>query len=101
MLSNTYHLYLRPGPDIVEEFGGLHDFMNVDIPILTDSGGFQVFSLGNPRNGGKSLVKIDENGVEFRSHLDGSKHYFTPERAMNIQAQLGADIIMAFDDVAP
>lgn len=74
--------------------------MNVNLPILTDSGGFQVFSLGNPRNGGPSLVKTDDEGVEFRSHHDGDKHYITPEKAMDIQSQLGADIIMAFDDVA-
>lgn len=100
MLSNTYHLMLRPGADIVEKMGGLHQFMNIDLPILTDSGGFQVFSLGNPRNGGKSLVKTDEDGVRFQSHLNGDKHYITPEVAMDIQSQLGADIIMAFDDVA-
>lgn len=100
MLSNTYHLMLRPGADIVEKMGGLHSFMNVDLPILTDSGGFQVFSLGNPRNGGPSLVKTDDEWVEFQSHLNGDKHYMTPERAMDIQSQLGADIIMAFDDVA-
>ncbi len=99
MLSNTYHLMLRPGADIVEKMGGLHRFMNVELPILTDSGGFQVFSLGNTRSG-RSLVKTDDEGVEFQSHLDGTKHYITPERAMDIQSQLGADIIMAFDDVA-
>lgn len=91
---------LRPGADIIEKMGGLHKFMNVDLPILTDSGGFQVFSLGNPRKGGDSLVKTDEDGVEFRSHHDGDKHYITPEKAMQIQSQLGADIVMAFDDVA-
>lgn len=100
MLSNTYHLMLRPGADVVEKMGWLHTFMNVDLPILTDSGGFQVFSLGNPRNGGPSLVKTDDEGVEFQSHLNGDKHYMTPEKAMDIQSQLGADIIMAFDDVA-
>lgn len=100
MLCNTYHLMLRPGADIVEKMWGLHKFMNVDLPILTDSGGFQVFSLWNPRNGGESLVKTDDEGVEFRSHHDGDKHYITPEKAMDIQSQLGADIIMAFDDVA-
>ncbi|MBP7773753.1 tRNA guanosine(34) transglycosylase Tgt [Candidatus Gracilibacteria bacterium] len=100
MLSNTYHLMLRPGADIVEKMGGLHSFMNVSLPILTDSGGFQVFSLGNPRNGGPSLVKTDDEGVEFQSHLNGDKYYMTPEKAMDIQSQLGADIIMAFDDVA-
>ncbi|HBB26866.1 TPA: tRNA guanosine(34) transglycosylase Tgt [Candidatus Gracilibacteria bacterium] len=109
MLSNTYHLYLRPGDETIAHFGGLHEFMNIDIPILTDSGGFQVFSLGQMKNSpgskesgeSKSLVKITEDGVEFRSHLDGSKHMFTPERAMQIQANLGADIIMAFDECAP
>ncbi len=99
MLSNTYHLMLRPGADIVEKMGGLHKFMNIDLPILTDSGGFQVFSLGNTRSG-KSLVKTDDEGVDFQSHLDGTKYYVTPEKAMDIQSQLGADIIMAFDDVA-
>lgn len=109
MLSNTYHLYLRPGDETIAHFGGLHEFMNIHIPILTDSGGFQVFSLGQMKNSPgskeagetKSLVKITEDGVEFRSHLDGSKHLFTPERAMQIQANLGADIIMAFDECAP
>lgn len=109
ILSNTYHLYLRPGDETIAHFGGLHEFMNIDIPILTDSGGFQVFSLGQMKNSPgskksgeiKSLVKITEDGVEFRSHLDGSKHMFTPERAMQIQANLGADIIMAFDECAP
>ncbi len=91
ILSNTYHLYLRPGADIVEKAGGLHKFMNWDKPILTDSGGFQVFSLGK-------LRKITEDGVTFSSHIDGSKHLFTPERVMEIQTQLGADIMMAFDE---
>ena len=100
MLSNTYHLMLRPGADIVEKMGGLHKFMNVDIPILTDSGGFQVFSLGHTRSG-RSLVKTTEEGVRFQSHIDGSKHFVSPEDAMDIQSKLGADIIMAFDDVAP
>jgi queuine tRNA-ribosyltransferase len=94
VLSNTYHLYLRPGQDIVSEAGGLHDFMNWKGPILTDSGGFQVFSLG-------PLRKIDENGVMFRSHIDGSEHYFSPEKSIEIQEALGADIIMAFDECAP
>jgi len=97
ILSNTYHLYLRPGENLVKKMGGLHKWINWDKPILTDSGGFQVFSLG----GDKGMVKIDENGVEFKSHLDGSKHYFTPEKAMQIQHDLGADIIMAFDECAP
>ena len=100
MLSNTYHLMLRPGADIVEKMGGLHTFMNIDLPILTDSGGFQVFSLGHTRSG-RSLVKTTEEGVRFQSHLDGSKHFVSPEDAMDIQSKLGADIIMAFDDVAP
>jgi queuine tRNA-ribosyltransferase len=91
ILSNTYHLYLRPGPDLIADFGGLHRFMQWDSPILTDSGGFQVFSL-------ESLRKIDEEGVTFRSHLDGSQHRFTPEHIIAIQEKLGADIIMAFDE---
>ena len=90
ILSNTYHLYLRPGHEIVKQAGGLHKFMNWDRPILTDSGGFQVFSLS-------SLRKISDEGVEFRSHLNGSKHFITPEKDMEIQEALGADIIMAFD----
>jgi len=94
ILSNTYHLYLRPGPELIADFGGLHQFMQWDGPILTDSGGFQVFSL-------ESLREIDEDGVTFRSHLDGSKHRFTPERVVAIQEQLGADIIMAFDECPP
>lgn len=94
ILSNTYHLYLRPGHDIVKKAGGLHQFMNWDRPILTDSGGFQVFSLG-------PLRKISEEGVEFRSHIDGSKHMLTPEKAMEIQNALGSDIMMAFDECAP
>lgn len=100
MLSNTYHLMLRPGADIVEKMGGLHTFMNIDLPILTDSGGFQVFSLGHTRSG-RSLVKTTEEGVRFQSHIDGTKHFVSPEDAMDIQSKLGADIIMAFDDVAP
>ena len=91
ILSNTYHLYLRPGQDIVKEAGGLHNFMRWDRPILTDSGGFQVFSLG-------ALRTISEEGVEFKSHLDGSKHFFSPESVMKIEEDLGADIIMAFDE---
>lgn len=91
ILSNTYHLYLRPGHELVKEAGGLHKFMNWDKPILTDSGGFQVFSLGN-------LRKINEEGVEFRSHVDGSKHFISPEKSMEIQNYLGSDIIMAFDE---
>lgn len=94
ILSNTYHLYLRPGHELVKKAGGLHEFMHWDKPILTDSGGFQVFSLG-------PLRKISEEGVEFRSHLDGSKHFLTPEKAMEIQNALGSDIMMAFDECAP
>ena len=91
ILANTYHLYLRPGQKIVKEAGGLHKFMNWDRPILTDSGGFQVFSLGDLRT-------ITEEGVEFKSHLDGSKHFFSPESVMQTEEDLGADIIMAFDE---
>ena len=91
ILSNTYHLYLRPGSDVVEEAGGLHAFMNWDKPILTDSGGFQVFSLSKFR-------KIEEEGVLFRNHLNGDKLWMTPEKAIAIQNELGADIIMAFDE---
>lgn len=94
ILSNTYHLYLRPGHEIVKEAGGLHRFMNWDGAILTDSGGFQVFSLGD-------LRKIKEEGVTFRSHIDGSKHFFSPEKSMEVQNALGSDIIMAFDECAP
>ena len=94
ILSNTYHLYMRPGHDLIERAGGLHKFMNWGKPILTDSGGFQVFSLG-------PLRKIKEEGVEFRSHLDGSKHFLSPEKATEIQNALGSDIIMAFDECAP
>lgn len=93
VLSNTYHLYLRPGDDLIAEFGGLHRFMRWPNPILTDSGGFQVFSLSNTR-------VVDENGVTFKSHIDGSEHRFTPERSIRIQENLGADIIMAFDECA-
>ena len=94
ILSNTYHLYLRPGHDIVREAGGLHKFMNWDRPILTDSGGFQVFSLG-------AMRKISEEGVKFRSHIDGSSHMLTPEKSMEVQNALGSDIMMAFDECAP
>jgi len=93
VLANTYHLYLRPGDELVAEMGGLHSFMNWPGPILTDSGGFQVFSLAGIRD-------IDDDGVTFRSHIDGSTHRFTPERAIAIQENLGADIIMAFDECA-
>jgi len=95
ILSNTYHLFLRPGHGLIREFGGLHGFMNWDRPILTDSGGFQVFSLAD-------LRKISDDGVTFQSHLDGgAKHFFTPETAVEIQEALGADIIMAFDECIP
>ncbi len=93
VLSNTYHLYLRPGDDLVRDMGGLHNFMQWQGPMLTDSGGFQVFSLSDTR-------KVDEDGVTFRSHIDGSKHRFTPEKSIQIQENLGADIIMAFDECA-
>jgi queuine tRNA-ribosyltransferase len=94
ILSNTYHLYLRPGDEIVRDIGGLHRFMAWDGPILTDSGGFQVFSLSETR-------RIDEEGVTFQSHIDGSYHRFTPEKSVAIQENLGADIIMAFDECPP
>ncbi len=94
LLSNTYHLYLRPGHELVRKAGGLHKFMNWNGAILTDSGGFQVFSLGE-------LRKITEEGVAFRSYLDGSRHMFTPETSMEIQHALGSDIMMAFDECAP
>lgn len=91
ILSNTYHLYLRPGHEIIKNAGGLHKFMSWDKPILTDSGGFQVFSLSGMR-------KITDDGVMFSSHIDGSKHYFTPEHAIDVQIALGSDIMMAFDE---
>ena len=94
ILSNAYHLHLRPGDELVREMGGLHRFMGWDGPILTDSGGFQVFSL-------EGLRKVSEDGVEFRSHLDGSARQFTPERVMQIERNLGADVIMQFDHVIP
>ena len=94
ILSNTYHLHLRPGEDLVAEAGGLHRFMNWDRPILTDSGGFQVFSLAE-------LRKLTENGVEFQSHLDGSRHFFSPETSIGIQEKLGSDIMMQFDECSP
>jgi len=98
ILSNTYHLYLRPGEKLIKKLGGLHNFMKWDRPILTDSGGYQVFSLSD-RNGkkGESLVKISEEGIEFRSHLDGSSHFFTPEEVIDIQLDLGVDILMPLD----
>ena len=91
ILGNTYHLYLRPGDELVAKFGGIHNFMNWKKPVLTDSGGFQVFSLGD-------LRKITEEGVEFRSHLDGSKHFLSPEKVMEVENDLGSDIMMAFDE---
>ena len=94
ILGNAYHLHLRPGDELIRDFGGLHDFMRWDGPILTDSGGFQVFSL-------EGLRTVSEDGVEFRSHLDGSKHVFTPESVMRIERNLGADVIMQFDHVIP
>jgi queuine tRNA-ribosyltransferase len=94
ILSNTYHLYLRPGDELIRDLGGLHAFMGWDGPLLTDSGGFQVFSLSQTR-------KIDDQGVTFQSHLDGSRHHFTPEKSIAIQENLGADIIMMFDECPP
>lgn len=94
VLANTYHLYLRPGDELVKELGGLHQFMAWPGPMLTDSGGFQVFSLGD-------LRRIDESGVTFKSHLDGSTHRFTPEKSIQIQHNLGADVIMCFDECPP
>ena len=94
ILGNTYHLYLRPGVDILEKAGGLHRFNGFNKPMLTDSGGFQVFSLTGIR-------KLKEEGCEFRSHIDGSKHFFTPEKVMDIERSIGADIMMAFDECPP
>jgi queuine tRNA-ribosyltransferase len=94
ILGNTYHLYLRPGTELLQQAGGLHAFMGWDKPILTDSGGYQVYSLSANR-------KINEKGVKFKSHIDGSYHFFTPERAIEIQRAIGADIIMAFDECTP
>ncbi|NLZ72916.1 MAG: tRNA guanosine(34) transglycosylase Tgt [Bacteroidales bacterium] len=94
ILGNTYHLYLRPGMDVLEGAGGLHKFNSFDGPILTDSGGFQVFSLSDIR-------KLTEEGAEFRSHIDGSKHIFTPEKVMDLQRTIGSDIMMAFDECTP
>ena len=94
ILGNTYHLYLRPGLDVIEKAGGLHRFNGFDRPMLTDSGGFQVFSLAGIR-------KLREEGAEFRSHIDGSKHVFTPEKVMDIERTIGADIMMAFDECPP
>jgi queuine tRNA-ribosyltransferase len=94
ILSNTYHLHMRPGSELIKNAGGLHKFMNWDKPILTDSGGFQVFSLGD-------LRKITEEGVHFQSHIDGSRHFLSPEEAVRIQTNLGSDIMMAFDECPP
>jgi len=94
LLSNTYHLYLRPGMDVIESYKGLHKFMSWDRPILTDSGGYQVFSLSKMR-------KITEEGAEFASHIDGSRHMLTPELSMKVQQTLGSDIVMAFDECTP
>lgn len=94
ILGNTYHLYLRPGIDVIRQAGGLHRFIGWQRPMLTDSGGYQVYSLATQR-------KIKEEGVTFQSHLDGSKHFFSPERAMDVQREIGADIIMAFDECTP
>lgn len=109
ILANTYHLHLRPGEDLIAEFGGLHKFMNWNGPILTDSGGFQVFSLGLQKEGKENdtanehtkLVNIDDDGVTFRSHIDGSSHRFDAAVAMETQHKLGADIIMAWDECTP
>ncbi|MFM2049184.1 MAG: hypothetical protein RI955_1732 [Bacteroidota bacterium] len=94
ILGNTYHLYLRPGTDILQQAGGLHKFMNWNRPILTDSGGYQVYSLAHRR-------KLKEEGATFQSHIDGSRHTFTPENVMDVQRKIGADIIMAFDECTP
>lgn len=94
ILANTYHVYLRPGLDVMRKAGGVHQFMNWDKPMLTDSGGYQVFSLGDMR-------KIKEEGVTFQSHIDGSKHFFSPENTMDTQRIIGADIVMAFDECTP
>lgn len=94
ILGNTYHLYLRPKMEVMQEAGGLHKFMNWDLPILTDSGGYQVFSLSDSR-------KMTEEGVKFKSHIDGSYHFISPEKSMEIQRQIGADIFMAFDECTP
>src|SRR5437870_10098376 len=94
ILGNTYHLFVRPGLDVIKHFGGLHKFMNWDGPILTDSGGYQIFSLSK-------LRKITEDGVEFQNHLDGARAFISPKTAMEIQAALGSDIAMALDECAP
>ena len=94
ILGNTYHLYLRPGLDVIERAGGLHRFIGWDKPILTDSGGYQVFSLASQR-------KLSQEGATFKSHIDGSSHFFSPENVMDIQRTIGADIMMAFDECTP
>ena len=94
ILGNTYHLYLRPGIDVIQKAGGIHEFIRYKNPILTDSGGYQVYSLSASR-------KINEQGVKFKSHIDGSSHFFSPEKAIEIQRAIGADIIMAFDECTP
>lgn len=102
LLGNTYHLHLRPGADLVAEMGGLHEFMQWDKPILTDSGGFQVFSLKEyAKKGGINKLKLMEDGVQFYSHIDGSKHKFTPESVIDIQRNLGSDFMMVLDECAP
>jgi queuine tRNA-ribosyltransferase len=106
ILGNTYHLYLRPGIEVIEKAGGLHKFIGWDLPLLTDSGGFQIFSLGDERRRGKGGMKlakpkISEEGVKFISEVDGSSHFFSPETAIDIQRSIGADIIMAFDECTP
>lgn len=97
ILANNYHLYMRPGLEVLKEMGGLHNFMNWEKPILTDSGGYQVFSLSQGKRGSENLVKIKEDGVEFRSHHDGSKHFFTPELVLDSQLIIGSDIMMPLD----
>jgi len=105
ILGNTYHLYLKPGIDVIEKAGGLHKFIGWDLPLLTDSGGFQIFSLADERRksqpGRKPMRKISEEGVKFSSDIDGSTHFFSPESAIDIQRTIGADIIMAFDECTP
>jgi len=98
ILSNTYHLYLQPTEKLIKKAGGLHQFIGWHKPILTDSGGYQVFSLSGNKGKGEKLVKLSDEGVEFRSHLDGSKHFFTPEKSIKIQQDLGIDIMMCFDE---
>ncbi len=103
ILANTYHLYLRPGMEVINKAEGIHNFMKHQGPMLTDSGGFQVFSLGQQAagKGQEAIAKISDEGVKFKSHLDGSEHFFTPEKSIEIQRQIGADIIMAFDECTP